>query len=460
MSSSEVFKSNPAGEPLAYESPSVDRPASAAPTEPQLEQEIPGGRETIGHDPYAALRYRDYRRFVSAFFLSVIAGQMQTVAVGWEIYQRTGSALNLGWMGLALALPVLLLALPAGHVADTHSRRRIMMLTQAISVAAALALAYVSFFGVAGSFSLPSVFGLLALGNAGATFGRPARSAFMPQLVPSPVFANAVTWNSSIFETGSMLGPAIGGLVCARSIPLTYLACAACWLASVVVIWSIPNRPAPRSGAPASFRDVIAGASFVWNTRLLLAVMSLDLFAVLLGGAAFLLPIFAKDVLQVGGTGFGWLRAAPAIGAMSTALILAHRPPLRRAGRALLLSVAGFGVATIVFGLSRHYPLSFAMLILTGAFDNVSVVVRHTLIQLLTPDAMRGRVAAVNQIFIGSSNELGGLESGLTAAIFGVVRSVVGGGIGTLLVVGSIAGFFPEVRKLGSLRDIRSPDDA
>jgi MFS family permease len=459
MSTTNKGNSNPGDAKLAYEAPDVERAASAAPTESQLEQELPGGRGATGHDPYAALRFQDYRLFVGGFFLAVIAGQMQIVAVGWEIYQKTGSALNLGWMGLALAIPVLLLALPAGHIADTHSRRRIMMLTHLISAATALALAAVSYFGVAGKFSLPVVFGLLALGNAGATFGRPARAAFMPQLVPSRVFSNAVTWNSSFFETGSVIGPAIGGFVCARSIPLTYVLCSACWLCTVVVLWAIPDRPAPRHGAPAVFKDVIAGASFVWNTRLLLAVMSLDLFAVLLGGATFLLPIFAKDVLHVGGTGFGWLRAAPAIGAMSTAIILAHLPPLRRAGRALLFSVAGFGVATIVFGLSRSYALSFAMLILTGAFDNVSVVVRHTLIQLLTPNAMRGRVAAVNQIFIGSSNEIGGLESGLTAAFFGVVRSVVGGGIGTLLVVLGIGGMFPEVRRLGSLRDIKPPDD-
>lgn len=445
---------------LAYEPPDVERPASASPTESQLESELPGGRDTGGHDPYAALRFRDYRFYVSSFFLSVIAGQMQIVAVGWEIYQKTGSKMNLGWMGLALALPVLLLSLPAGHVADTHSRRKIVMFTHVLSAMCALALAYHSLYGLDGKFSLPIVFGLLIVGNSGATFGRPARSALMPQLVPMRVFANAVTWNSSIFETASMIGPAIGGFLCARNLALAYTVAAGCWLITVLILIAIPDRPAPRRGAPASFQDLVAGARFVWRTRLLLAVMSLDLFAVLLGGATFLLPVFARDILHVGGTGFGWLRAAPAIGAFCMAMLLAHTPPLRRAGRALLLAVVGFGLATIVFGLSRSYPLSFAMLILAGAFDNISVVVRHTLIQLLTPDSMRGRVAAVNQIFIGSSNELGGLESGLTAALFGEVKSVVGGGMGTILVVLGINSIFPQVRKLGSLRDIRpaAPD--
>jgi MFS family permease len=441
--------------PLAYEPPQEDRPTSAAPTEPQLERELPGGRDARGHDSYAALRYKDYRLFVGAFFLSVIGGQMQTAAVGWEIYKKTGSALNLGWMGAAMGVPVLLLALPAGHVADTHSRRRIMMATHLLSAACALGLAYLSFFRGNWHYSLPLMYALLALGNSGATFGRPARQALMPQLVPSSVFANAVTWNSSIFETASVIGPAVGGFVCARNIPLTYVISAACWIATVFAIWNLPDRAPPRRGAPATLADVGAGARFVWRSQLLLAVMSLDLFAVLLGGATFLLPAFAQDILHVGGTGFGWLRAAPAIGAVSTAVILAHRPPLRRAGRALLWAVAGFGCATIVFGLSRNYALSLAMLVVVGAFDNVSVVVRHTLIQLLTPDAMRGRVAAVNQIFIGSSNELGGLESGLTAAAFGNVWSVVGGGIGTILVVIATAILSPEARRLGSLRDIQ-----
>ncbi|MGH7177537.1 MAG: MFS transporter [Tepidisphaeraceae bacterium] len=443
-------------DPPAYEPPDNERAASASPTEPQLEAELHvAGRG--GHDPYLALRNRNYGVFAMAFLMSVIGGQMQTVAVGWEIYSRTGSALSLGWVGLALALPVFLLALPAGHVADTHSRRRIMMGTHVVSVLCALGLAWLSFNWPHSRHSLYVMYALLFVGNAGATFGRPARSAYMPQIVPIGAFANAVTWNSSIFEMASVVGPALGGLACSKSVTLTYLLVAACWAGTIVLIWQLPNRPAPRRGAPATMSDLAAGVRYVWRSKLMLGTMTLDLFAVLLGGVTFLLPIFALK-LGAGASGYGWLRAAPSIGAICTAILIAHSRPLRRAGRTLLLCVAGFGLATIVFGLSQNYWLSFAMLVVTGAFDNVSVVVRHTLVQLLTPDAMRGRVSAVNQIFIGSSNELGGLESGLTAAAFGEVWSVVGGGIGTILVVLGVSAIWPEIRKLGSLHDVRAEE--
>jgi MFS family permease len=288
----------------------------------------------------------------------------------------------------------------------------------------------------------------------------------MPQLVPTSVFANAVTWNSSVFETASMAGPAIGGFICGRSVTHAYVFTAICWSAAMVAIFFLPEKRLPGAssdgdakeprGVP-SFADLIAGVRFVWHSKLMLGAMTLDMFAVLLGGCTFLLPIFAQR-LGVGAVGFGWLRAAPSIGALTMAVVIAHTPPFQRAGRALLIAVAGFGCSTIVFGLSMNYGLSFAMLVIAGAFDNVSVVVRHTLVQLLTPDAMRGRVSAVNQVFIGSSNELGGLESGLTAAWFGPVGSVVAGGIGTILVVLGVASIWPQVRKLGSLKDIR-PDE-
>ena len=447
------------GQP-AYEPPDEDRAASASPTEPQLERELPGGRDagTGAHDPYAALRIRDYRLFAAAFLVSVVGGQMQNVAVGWEIYAKTGSALNLGWVGLVMALPVFLLSLPAGHVADTHSRRRIMMCTAGVSALCALGLAAVSYFGIGGKHSLPFMYALLLLGNAGATFGRPARSALMPQLVPPRVFSNAVTWNSSIFQSASMVGPAIGGFVCALGVPLAYLLTAACWAGMALIVFRIPDREPPRRGAPARIGDLVAGLRFVFRTKLLLAAMTLDLFAVLLGGATFLLPIFATKV-GGGALTLGWFRAADAIGAFSTSMLIAHLPPFRRAGRMLLLAVVGFGLTTIAFGLSRSFWLSFAMLVLVGAFDGVSVVVRHTLIQLITPDNMRGRVAAVNQVFIGSSNELGGLESGVTAAMFGEVISVVAGGIGTILVVLGVASVWPQVARLGSLRDLKPEPD-
>jgi MFS family permease len=299
---------------------------------------------------------------------------------------------------------------------------------------------------------------LLALGNAAGTVGRPARTALLPQLVPKRIFNNAVTWNSSIFETASVLGPAVGGFVCGRSIPLTFALAATCWLACFVFVAALPDVPPPRRDAShhgSSLSNLLAGLRFVFREKLMLSAMTLDLFAVLFGGAAFLYPVFATDILGVGPLGFGFLRAAPALGAFSMAIVLAHLPPMQRAGRALLLAVAGFGVATIVFGISRNFLLSFAMLVLIGMFDNISVVVRHTLVQLLTPDSMRGRVSSVNQIFIGSSNEIGGIESTVTAQWFGPVWSVVIGGIGTLIVVVMLAFVSPPLRRLGSLRDIQ-----
>jgi MFS family permease len=250
-----------------------------------------------------------------------------------------------------------------------------------------------------------------------------------------------------------MAGPAIGGaIVAAGGASSAYLLNAILLIACALITTQLPATPAGRrDGEAPGLKSLLAGVSFVLSRRLMLATMLLDLFAVLLGGAVYLLPVFARDILHVGASGFGWLRAAPSIGAFSMAMILAHRPPMQRAGRALLLAVTGFGLATLVFGLSRNFLLSFGMLILIGAFDNISVVVRHTLVQLLTPDAMRGRVSAVNQIFIGSSNELGGLESGVTAAWWGPVGSVVFGAIGTMVTVVTVGLFSPELRKFGRL---------
>jgi MFS family permease len=420
--------SNQDSQILAYEAPDGERPSSGSPTEQDLEREAPTIRQLDysqerTHDPYAALRLRNYRLYAAAFWMSVIGGQTQNVAVGWEIYKKTNSALSLGWLGLAMATPVLLLALPAGHVADTHSRRRIMLLTHTISLLCALALAALSYFFADAAHSVLGIYALMILGNAGATFGRPARSALMPQLVPPSVFPNAVTWNSSIFEVASVLGPVFGGFICGFSVPSAYLFTAICWGVTILLVWMLPNVQPPRrtNGAVPSFGDLAAGLRFVFHNKMMLGAMTLDMFAVLLGGCTFLLPIFAKD-LGGGAVAFGLLRAAPSIGAITMALVIAHTPPFQRAGRALLLAVAMFGVVTLIFGISRNFWLSFAMLVLSGAFDNVSVVIRHTLIQLLTPDAMRGRVSAVNQVFIGSSNEIGGLESGLVAAWRGIAH--------------------------------------
>lgn len=408
-------------------------------------------------DPYAAFRVRDYRFFVAGLFLSVLGSQIQFMTVTYEVFQRTRSELSLGWVGLALAVPILLLALPAGSLADRRSRRRVHMVTQLGCGLCVLGLAGLSLFASSWAYSIPAIYALLMLGNASATLGRPSRASLMPSLVPRDVFRNAVTWNTSLFEAGSAIGPAIGGLVCAFSIPMAYGISAACFIGSAILTFALPNhRPTPKESG-SSLDDFVAGVRFVWRSKMMLGAMTLDLFAVLLGGAVFLLPVFAEEILKVGPIGFGFLRAAPSIGASVMALALAHMP-IRRAGSSMLMAVTGFGIATVVFGLSRNYFLSFAMLALTGALDNISVVIRHTMIQMLTPDHMRGRVNAVNQIFIGSSNELGGLESGVTAHWWGPVRSVVVGGIGTIAVVAGCAMLFPQLGRVGSLRDLKSED--
>jgi MFS family permease len=405
------------------------------------------------HDPYAALRHPDYRRLLGGNILASIAGEMQSVAVGWELYQRTDDPAALGLVGLAQFLPVVLLAIPAGHLADLYSRKAQLIAAQGLAALTSLALAALSF----AEGPVPLTYLCMFLAGVSQAFRAPARSSLLPQVVPLDALGNAITWNSSGWHIASMLGPALGGLVIAvadgQAAP-AYLLAALGALACAALAAGIHTHPVPRRTEGISLATLLAGIRFVWKTKLILATITLDLFAVLLGGATALLPIFARDILHVGPTGLGWLRAAPACGALVMALVLAHRPPLRRAGLTLLVSVAGFGIATVVFGFSRNFFLSFSMLALTGALDNVSVVVRGTLVQVLTPDEMRGRVSAVNAIFIGSSNELGAFESGVTAKLLGPVWSVVGGGIGTVLVVVTVALVWPQVLRLGSLHVI------
>jgi MFS family permease len=428
---------------------------SSSPGEPS-----PDGQDRLprheGHDPYAALRVPDYRRLLAVLVLSGLGGEMQAVAVGWELYQRTDSAAALGLTGLAHFLPVLLLSLPAGHAADRYSRKRVLLLALGLSALASGGLAALSLC----QGPIPLIYLCLALVGCARAFIAPARSSLLPQLVPPHLLANAVTWNSSGWQLASISGPALGGLVLWRwaEVPaVAYLLTACCAFLGAGLI--APVRPRPFTSSGSALRgSLLAGVRFVWRTELLLAAITLDLFAVLLGGATALLPIFAKDILGVGPAGLGWLRSAPAMGAVLMALVLAHRPPLRRAGRELLWSVAGFGVATIGFGLSGDPVLSFVLLALTGALDNISVVVRGTLMQTLTPDELRGRVAAVNSVFISSSNELGAFESGMTADWFGEVASVVGGGVGTILVVVAVMLRWPGLLALGQLHRTERTD--
>ena len=401
------------------------------------------------HDAYAALRLPNFRRYFVANLVLFMGLQMQKVALGWEIYERTGSAMHLGYVGLAQFLPQVVLTLFAGYITDNYNRKRVLMGAVAFNTLAALGLAWNSTREGAIVFMYVLI---LAVGAARA-FWMPARGAFLPRIVPLEIFGNAVSWNSSGFETASMAGPAIGGLLIAhfKSSTLVYLVNVAAGLSFLVLVMGITYRNEKQERGPMTMRSLSAGFGFVRKSPLVLSAMLLDTFGVLLGGATALMPIYAKDILQVGPRGLGWLVTAPAVGAFSMALLQAHRGPLRRAGRTLLFAVAGFGAVTALFGISKVFWFSLVMLFFLGACDNISVVVRTTLIQVLTPDNMRGRVSALNGVFIGASNELGAFESGTVAALAGPVFSAVSGGIGTILVVLTIAWLFPQLRQYGRL---------
>jgi MFS family permease len=441
-------------------------------------------------DAYAAFRTPAYRSYAISSFVANLGRQMLGVALGFEIFQRTHSATALGLVGLMGALPIIFLSIPAGIAADRFNRKAIILCTQLLSALTSVGLTILALEHVAvpalgplvtGTHALywlaalcgeksgvvfeaaqPLMYGLLFINGISRAFGWAARSALFPNLVARSALSNAVMWNSSNFELTCVLGPALGGLAIAQiNIPSVYAIDATLALVGFLFILPIHAPQEIAESHPHPLHDLFTGLRFVFENKIILATITLDLFAVLLGGAIALLPIFADKILGVGAVGLGWLRAAPSIGAVIMALVLAHRPPLQKAGNAMLLAVAGFGAATIVFGMSRNYALSFLALACTGACDNVSVVVRHTLVQLLTPDAMRGRVSAVNNIFIGSSNEVGAFESGVTAALFGPVLSVVGGGIGTILVVLATAWKWPQVRKIGPLHSLeKSPGSA
>ncbi len=416
--------------------------------------------ETTDRDgPYAVFRIASYRDYTLGSLATRIGTRLQSVAMGWDVYQRTGEPLALGLVGLIQVIPAILLALPAGWLADRFDRRRIILLSLAGMTLTSAGLALQSYAGA----PIATLYILLFIDAIAGTMGRPARTAILPRIVPRALFPRAVTWNFTLFQLAAVVGPGIGGFVVAWSIPAAYAIAAISSALFAVVVLRLPadcgvpevEAQSQQQGG-STLSTLFDGVRYVWRTRVLLAILSLDMFAVLLGGAVFLLPIFAEDILQVGATGLGWLHAAPAAGALLTALVMTHLPPLPRAGRALLLCVAGFGLATIIFGFSTSLPLSLVMLFFTGAFDQVSMVVRHTMVQLITPDSMRGRVSAVNGVFVSTSNELGGFESGLIAHWFGPVVSVVSGGIGTILVVLATTIASRQLRGFGSLGDIQS----
>jgi MFS family permease len=403
----------------------------------------------------AAFAHRPFKLFQVARLLAALATQMQSVAIGWQVYATTGRAIDLAWVGLAQFFPPLLLSLYAGHVADRIERRRILMVCQSAGAALSLALFAIARSGGAHTALIYVV--LVGVGIVRA-FQGPATQSILPLLVPAKDFPNAVTWSSFFWQASTVVGPTLGGILYgARGASFVYAAAAACFLGAAVLL-SMMSPIAPRARAePLTRASLFAGVRYVWNSPMILGAISLDLFAVLLGGATALLPIYARDVLSLGPWALGALRSAPAVGAAVTGIALAVRPIERRAGAKMLAGAAVFGVATIVFGASRSFALSLVALAVVGASDMVSVVVRSSLVQLATPDAMRGRVSAINMVFIAASNELGEFESGLTAQWFGAVPSVILGGVGTLVVVAIWVWRFPALGRVDRLLDAAAP---
>lgn len=402
-------------------------------------------------DPYAAWRFRDFRLLIAGRFVAQVGEMMVSVGVGWELYERTNDPLALGLVGLVQVIPVMLLSLPGGYMADRYDRKWVTLISQLVLVVCSLLLALLSY----SEGSLALLYLTLAVIGAARAFNNPAESALTPQVVPESVYFSAIAWSSSVWQLSAILGPALGGLVIALTgaAVWVYVVNAAAGMVLVIALLLIRSRQASFSSPDEPpMQALLGGLKFLRRSQLILASITLDMFAVLFGGATFLLPIFARDILLTDATGLGILRAAPSIGAMMMALFVARRPPFQRAGRTLLLAVAGFGVATIIFGLSTSFLLSLAMLVLLGALDNISVVIRHTLVLTYTPNEMLGRVGAVNSVFIGASNELGGFESGVAAALLGPVGAVVFGGFGTLVVVGLVARWSPKLRQLGEIR--------
>jgi MFS family permease len=433
--------SDPKTEPNSSRSPEE---SSARPPEP-----APASRP---RSPFAAFASRDFRFYLAARFLATVAVQMLSVAVGFQVYSITHRALDLGYVGLAQFLPVMGLSLLAGNVVDRFDRRRVLLLCDLVF---ALCAGLLFLLSRAESPSLPLLFATLLLFGAARAFYGPAGTALMPSLLPREHFPNAVTWQSTSWEIAAIGGPSLGGLVYGLGGPRTvYLGAAVLLACACLLVARIETHTSTLERRPPSLATAFAGLRYVWANKILLGSISLDFFAVFLGGAVALLPVYATDVLHVGPSGLGLMRSAPAVGAGLTAAFLAFRPLGRHAGAKMLVGVAIFGAATIVFGLSRSFPLSLFALALLGAADMVSVVVRMTLEQLATPPEMRGRVSAVNMVFVGASNELGEFESGTLAALIGATPAVVSGGVGTLVVVTLWAWLFPAIRRVDRLEDV------
>ena len=425
---------------------------------------MPQAVKTASEHPYAIFRNRDFVFYLMGRLIAVFGQQMFVLAVGWELYERTGSALALGLVGLTQMIPIFLFTLPAGHVADNYNRKRVVMSMTTVITAASLGMAVIS----ASHAPVYWVYLCLFISGTARTFSWTANAAFLPHLVDRKDFPRAVNWNAGVFYLSSILGPITAGTIIALVKPhstspaaVVYALNALAALIFCILIGMVRQQHTVAVKEPMTLQALLTGFKFVYASKMILGIITLDMFAVLLGGATALLPIYAKDILGSGPGGLGLLRAALPMGSLLCVFVLNHRPPMQKAGRAMLWAVAAFGVMTIAFGFSKWFWFSFFTLFICGTVDNVSVVVRHTLVQMLTPDDKRGRVSAVNNLFIGTSNELGGFESGFVAQIFGptmgnaivtgAVISVVSGGVGTLLVVLAVAWIWPELRRYGKL---------
>ena len=397
-----------------------------------------------------AFNYPGFVLFQLARFCIVVSSEMQSVAVGWQVYEITKRPLDLGLVGLAQFLPGILLFLVSGNVADRYDRRKLIVLCYSGFAACSGMLFYIALRGTRSVYPIYVVSVLLGVVRS---LNGPVNRAVLPQLVPEEHFPNAIAWASSIFQFATILGPSLGGIIYAafRGPTAVYALAIMAATAAVLATLQIKTQSSPRPREAISYNTILAGLHYIWSEKVILGSISLDLFAVLLGGSVALLPVYAREILQTGPWGLGLLRSAPGIGAAVMAILLAYKPLQRRAGMTMLWCVAGFGIATILFAVSRSLVVSLVALFFVGATDMVSVIVRATLIQVGTPDGMRGRVNAVDMVFIGASNELGQFESGLTAHWFGTVAAVVLGGVGTLLVTALWAWRFPELRKVDNL---------
>jgi MFS family permease len=398
------------------------------------------------------VEHRSFAQFWLSRVLGSLANQMQTIAVSWQVYEMTGSALDLGLVGLAQFFPLVALMLVAGQVADRYDRKTVICISQVVD---GLAMGILALGTAGGWLTRDVILAIVVMFGAARVFQQPTQQSLLPLLVPPALLSRAVAASSSSNQIATIVGPAIGGLLLAVSIPLVYVLCALLYFVAAFLSIMIKVERAARSREPVTFSTFFAGIGFIRRRPVILGSITLDLFAVVLGGATALLPIYVKDIFEGGPADLGLLRLSPAVGALALSILLAHWPIRRHAGATMLATVAVFGLATIVFGLSTSLPVAVVALVVMGAADMVSVVIRMTLVQLGTPNEMRGRVSAVNSLFIGTSNQLGDFRSGVTAEWLGAVPSVLIGGVGTLLVVAGCIALFPQLARIDRMEDIR-----